>query len=89
MIATKEAKKEIFKLHGGSETNTGSAEGQIALLTERITHLTGHLQNNKKDHRTESALLNLVGKRKQLLAYLKHYEIERYRAIIAKLGLRK
>ncbi|MCO6481780.1 MAG: 30S ribosomal protein S15 [Flavobacteriales bacterium] len=89
MIATKEAKKEIFKTYGGSETNTGSAEAQIALFTQRIEHLTGHLKNNKKDHRTETALLDLVGKRKQLLAYLKHYEIERYRAIIAKLGLRK
>ncbi|HRN38599.1 MAG TPA: 30S ribosomal protein S15 [Flavobacteriales bacterium] len=89
MIATKEAKKEIFKLHGGSETNTGSAEGQIALFTQRIEHLTEHLKNNKKDHRTESALLDLVGKRKQLLSYLKNHEIERYRAVIAKLGLRK
>jgi small subunit ribosomal protein S15 len=89
MIATKEAKKEIFKLHGGAETNTGSAEAQIALFTQRIEHLTGHLKTNKKDHRTEGALLDLVGKRKQLLGYLKNHEIERYRAIIAKLGLRK
>jgi len=89
MIPTKEAKQEIFKIHGGSATNTGSAEGQIALFTARIEHLTGHLKSNKKDHRTESALLALVGKRKQLLGYLKNHEIERYRAIIAKLGLRK
>ena len=89
MIATKEAKQEIFKNHGGTATNTGSAEGQIALFTQRIEHLTGHLKTNKKDHRTETALLSLVGKRKQLLGYLKSHEIERYRAIIGKLGLRK
>ncbi|MEO7082124.1 MAG: 30S ribosomal protein S15 [Flavobacteriales bacterium] len=89
MIATKEAKQEIFKIHGGSETNTGSAEGQIALFTQRIEHLTEHLKTNKKDHRTTGALLALVGKRKQQLSYLKNHEIERYRAIIAKLGLRK
>ncbi len=89
MIATKEVKQEIFKTHGGSATNTGSAEGQIALFTQRIEHLTEHLKTNKKDHRTEGALLDLVGKRKQLLGYLKNHEIARYRAIIAKLGLRK
>ncbi|MFT3886231.1 MAG: 30S ribosomal protein S15 [Flavobacteriales bacterium] len=89
MQVTKEAKKELFKTHGGAEKNTGSAEGQIALFTKRIEHLTEHLKNNKKDHNTEGALLDLVGKRKQLLNYLKNYDIERYRAIIGKLGLRK
>ena len=89
MYMTTEAKKEIFKQHGGSEKNTGVAEIQIALFTERINHLTGHLKANKKDHGTEKALVTLVGKRKQLLAYLKMYDIERYRAIIGKLGLRK
>ncbi|MBK6408333.1 MAG: 30S ribosomal protein S15 [Flavobacteriales bacterium] len=89
MIATKEVKQEIFKTHGGTATNTGSAEGQIALFTQRIEHFTEHLKSNKKDHRTETALLSLVGKRKQLLGYLKSHEIERYRAIIGKLGLRK
>ncbi len=89
MNLTKEAKAEIFKTYGGSEKNTGSTEGQIALFTKRIEHLTGHLRTNKKDHVTESALLDLVGKRKQLLNYLKTYDIERYRAIIGKLGLRK
>ena len=89
MIATKEVKQEIFKTHGGTATNTGSAEGQIALFTQRIEHLTEHLKSNKKDHRTETALLSLVGKRKQLLGYLKSHEIERYLAIIGKLGLRK
>lgn len=89
MIATKEAKQEIFKTYGGAATNTGSAEGQIALFTQRIEHLTGHLKTNKKDHRTTTSLVSLVGKRKQLLSYLKSHEIERYRTIIAKLGLRK
>ena len=89
MYLTSEAKKAIFTQHGGSEKNTGGAESQIALLTERINHLTGHLKTNKKDHGTENALMTLVGKRKQLLNYLKMYNIDRYRAIIAKLGLRK
>ncbi len=89
MQLTKEAKAGIFKTHGGNEKNTGSSEGQIALFTARIEHLTEHLKKNKKDHATESALLDMVGKRKQLLNYLKNYDIERYRAIIGKLGLRK
>jgi small subunit ribosomal protein S15 len=89
MYLTTEAKREIFKQHGGSEKNTGGAESQIALFTERINHLTEHLKANKKDHGTEKALMTMVGKRKQLLNYLKMYNIERYRAIIAKLGLRK
>jgi small subunit ribosomal protein S15 len=89
MYLTTEAKKEIFKEHGGSEKNTGVSESQIALFTTRINHLTGHLKQNKKDHGTEKALITMVGKRKQLLSYLKKYDIERYRAIIAKLGLRK
>lgn len=89
MYLTTEDKKAIFKEHGGSEKNTGAAESQIALFTKRIDHLTEHLKLNKKDHGTEKALLDLVGKRKQLLNYLKTHEIERYRAIIGKLGLRK
>lgn len=89
MYLTTEAKKEIFKEHGGSEKNTGVSESQIALFTTRINHLTGHLKQNKKDHGTEKALITMVGKRKQLLSYLKKYDIERYRAIIGKLGLRK
>ena len=89
MKLTKEARQEIYKEHGGSATNSGYSEGQIAMFTQRIEHLTEHLQRNKKDHGTESALLALVGKRKQLLNYLKQSEIERYRAIIGKLGLRK
>lgn len=89
MYLTNEAKQAIFLEHGGSEKNTGGAESQIALFTTRINHLTQHLKSNKKDFGTEKALVALVGKRKQLLGYLKKYDIERYRAIIAKLGLRK
>lgn len=89
MYLTSEKKAEIFAQHGGAATNTGSAEGQIALFTFRINHLTGHLRKNHKDFATEKALVKLVGKRKRLLDYLKNKDIERYRAIIAELGLRK
>ena len=89
MYLTKEKKEEIFAEFGASTTDTGSAEGQIALFSYRINHLTGHLKQNKKDHNTERALITLVGKRRKLLNYLKNKDIERYRAIIEKLGLRK
>jgi small subunit ribosomal protein S15 len=89
MILTAETKKELFKKHGNSETNTGSPEAQIAMFTLRISHLTGHLQTNKKDFGTQKALINLVGKRKSLLNYLKNKDIERYRAILKTLDLRK
>ncbi len=89
MYLTKEVKEEIFKKHGQSEKDTGSAEGQIALFTHRINHLTNHLKNNKKDYNTQRSLIKLVGKRKSLLDYLKNKDITRYRAIIAELGLRK
>lgn len=89
MYLTSEIKKDIFKQHGKSEKDTGSTEGQIALFSHRIAHLTGHLQNNKKDFGTQRALLNLVGKRRSLLDYLKANDIERYRAIVKKLELRK
>ena len=89
MYLTNEAKQTIFKEHGGNAANTGGAESQIALFTKRIDHLTEHLKLNKKDHGTEKALTDLVGKRKQLLNYLRTHDIERYRAIIGKLGLRK
>lgn len=89
MYLTKEKKAEIFAKHGGKAENTGSAEGQIALFTYRINHLTEHLKSNHKDYATERALVKLVGKRKSLLDYLKKKDIERYRAIIAELGLRK
>ena len=89
MYLTTEVKKEIFKEHGKSDNDTGSTEGQIALFTHRINHLTGHLKKNKKDFRTQKALLDLVGKRRSFLDYLKKKDINRYRAIIAKLGIRK
>jgi small subunit ribosomal protein S15 len=89
MYLTTEIKKEIFKKHGKSETNTGSSEGQIALFSHRIAHLTGHLQTNKKDFGTQKALIALVAKRRSLLDYLKRNDIERYRAIVKTLDLRK
>ena len=89
MYLTAEVKKTIFKNHGGSETNTGSAEGQVALFTHRIIHLTAHLQNNKHDYNTQRALINLVGKRRKILDYLKDTDISRYRAIVKELELRK
>ncbi len=89
MYLTTEVKREIFTKHGKSEQNTGSAEGQIALFTYRINHLTQHLKENKKDHSTRRSLIRLVGKRRSLLDYLKRKEIGRYRAIIAELNLRK
>ena len=89
MYLTSEKKKEIFAEFGGSDTNTGSAEGQIALFSHRIKHLTEHLKKNRKDFNTERSLVRLVGKRRKLLNYLKDTDIERYRAIVQKLGLRK
>jgi small subunit ribosomal protein S15 len=89
MYLTTEKKKEFFKEFGKSEFDTGSTEGQVALFTFRITHLTDHLKENKKDLGTERSLVRLVGKRRKLLDYLKDTDIERYRAIIKKLGLRK
>jgi small subunit ribosomal protein S15 len=89
MHLTTEEKKDIFKKFGGSENNTGSAEGQIALFTKRIAHLSDHLKSNRKDFNTERSLVNLVGKRKRLLTYLKNTEIDRYRAILKELDLRK
>ncbi|WP_375577924.1 30S ribosomal protein S15 [Marivirga tractuosa] len=91
MYLDTEKKKELFKNHGRSkaDNDTGSAESQIALFTYRISHLTQHLKVNKKDHSSRNGLLKLVGKRRRLLDYLHDNEIERYRAIIAELGLRK
>ncbi len=89
MYLTKEIKTDIFKKHGGSETNTGSTEGQIALFTHRINHLTTHLRRNKKDFNTERSLVMLVGKRRSLLDYLKKKDIEKYRALIKELNIRK
>ncbi len=89
MYLTKEVKGEIFKKHGKSEKDTGSTEGQIALFTHRINHLTEHLKKNRKDFNTERSLVKMVGKRRSLLDYLKRKDIERYRAIIKELGIRK
>lgn len=89
MYLTKEIKTDIFKTHGGSETNTGSTEGQIALFTHRINHLTTHLIRNKKDYNTERSLVMLVGKRRSLLDYLKKKDIEKYRILIKELNIRK
>jgi small subunit ribosomal protein S15 len=89
MYLTKEKKEEIFAEHGSSKTNTGSAEGQIALFSHRINHLSNHLKSNRKDYNTERSLVKLVGKRRSLLDYLKAKDIARYRTIVAKLGLRK
>lgn len=89
MHLSTEEKQKLFKKHGGSETNTGSTEGQIALFTERINHLTQHLKQNQKDFDTERSLINLVGKRRSLLDYLKNKDIEKYRALIKELNIRK
>ena len=89
MYLTPEKKSEIFAKHGKSAQDTGSAEGQIALFTFRINHLSQHLKANRHDFATERSLVMLVGKRKSLLDYLKKKEISRYRAIIAELGIRK
>lgn len=89
MYLTAEKKAEMFKEFGKSEKDTGAAEAQIALFTHKINHLTGHLKENRKDFNTERSLVIMVGKRKKLLNYLKTTEIERYRAIIKTLNLRK
>ena len=85
----KDRKQEIIAAYRTSENDTGSPEVQIALLTERINHLNEHLKVNKKDHHSRRGLLKMVGHRRNLLAYLQKVDIERYRAIIAKLGIRK
>lgn len=84
-----EKKVEIFAKHGGSATNTGSTEGQVALFTFRIAHLTEHLKKNRKDYGTQRSLQLLVGKRRSMLDYLKKKDIEKYRALIKELGLRR
>lgn len=89
MYLSPEKKREIFEKYGEGPNDTGSPESQIALFTYRISHLSEHLKNNHKDYNTERSLVKLVGKRKDFLDYLKKIDIERYRAIIAKLGIRK
>ena len=89
MYLTAEKKEELFSQYGKSNKDTGSAESQIALFSYRISHLTEHLKQNRKDFGTQRALIKLVGKRRALLDYLKDRDIERYRAIVKKLNLRK
>jgi small subunit ribosomal protein S15 len=89
MSLTTEKKAGIFTEFGGKATNTGSVEAQIALLTERIAQISGHLQANKKDFSTHRGLMQLVGKRKRLLNYLQKHNLSGYRQLIEKLGLRK
>jgi small subunit ribosomal protein S15 len=89
MYLAPEEKEKIFAKHGKSKKDTGSAEGQIALFTYRIDHLTKHLKTNHKDYNTERSLVKLVGKRRSLLDYLMKKDIMRYRAIVKELGLRK
>jgi len=91
MYLNSEKKQELFNAHGisKSKTDTGSPESQIALFTYRIKHLTEHLKDQKKDFSTQTGLLKLVGKRKKLLNYLQKVNIDRYRAVLADLNLRK
>ncbi len=89
MYLTPEVKKEIFEQYGQNAADTGSPEAQVALFTYRIKHLTEHVKANGGDKVTKRALITLVGKRKKMLEYLKKQDIERYRALIKKLGLRK
>ena len=88
-MMTTERKAEIIKEYGRTPNDTGSPEVQVALLTERINVLTEHLKENKKDHHSRRGLLKMVGKRRGLLDYLKKTDLEGYRALIAKLGIRK
>ncbi|MGN0266907.1 MAG: 30S ribosomal protein S15 [Lachnospiraceae bacterium] len=88
-MITKERKAAIVAEFGKTPTDTGSTEVQIALLTERIRELTEHLKDHKKDHHSRRGLLKMVGKRRGLLAYLEKNDIEGYRTLIARLGIRK
>ena len=89
MPLTKEKKASIFATYAGAATNTGSIEGQIALITERIGQISGHLQQNKKDFSTHRGLMKMVGKRKRLLNYMQKHNLTGYRQLIEKLGIRK
>jgi small subunit ribosomal protein S15 len=89
MALDKQDKQEIIDKHKHHESDTGSAEVQIALLTGRIAYLTGHLQQHKKDHHSRRGLLKLVGQRRRLLNYLRNKEISRYRTLIEQLGIRR
>lgn len=89
MSLTKEVKLEIVEKHGRGPADTGSAEVQVALLTRRINDLTEHLRTHPKDHYSRRGLLKLVGQRRRLLAYLVRNDVDRYRAVISNLGLRR
>lgn len=89
MSLTKEKKSSIFAQFGGKESNTGSIEGQVALLTERILDISKHLQANKKDFSTQRGLMKMVGQRKRLLGYMQKHNLTGYRTLIEQLGLRK
>ncbi|HEY1367455.1 MAG TPA: 30S ribosomal protein S15 [Gaiellaceae bacterium] len=89
MALTKEAKQELIAKHGRSETDTGSPEVQIAMLTRRINQLTEHLRTHKHDHYSRRGLLKLVGRRRRFLNYLQKHNLEGYRALIKELGLRR
>ncbi len=86
---TADRKKELFASHGESAANTGSIEAQVAMLTERILHISSHMKTNKKDFNSNRGLVNMVGRRKRLLSYLSRTNLQGYRALIEKLGLRK
>ncbi|HET6724204.1 MAG TPA: 30S ribosomal protein S15 [Flavitalea sp.] len=89
MPLTKEKKQDVITQYGAKSSNTGSIEGQIALLTERMNQIASHLQTNKKDFSTHRGLMQLVGKRKRLLNYLQKQDLTGYRQLIEKLGIRK
>jgi small subunit ribosomal protein S15 len=89
MSLTAEAKREIVQRFGKSEADTGSTEVQVALLTQRINHLTEHLREHRKDHHSRRGLLMLVGQRRRLLQYLQRSDLDRYRELIRELGLRR
>jgi small subunit ribosomal protein S15 len=89
MSLTREAKQEIVRKHGASDADTGSTKVQIALLTQRINDLTGHLRTHPKDHYSRRGLLKLVGRRRRFLNYLQKHDLEGYRALIKELGLRR
>jgi small subunit ribosomal protein S15 len=89
MTLTKERKQELVAKFGDGEADTGKAEVQVALMTERINELTEHLRGHRKDHHSRRGLLMLVGRRRRLLDYLRRADLERYRALVAELGLRR
>ncbi len=89
MPLTKDKKQELIGKYGRSDTDTGSAEVQVAMLTERINELTEHLRGNVKDHHSRRGLLKMVGRRRRLLRYLESSDLERYRSLVTELGLRR